>query len=108
MVIRPHFHWTDQKIEVHFLICIIGYLLTIVIYRKARSAGYKKNVDNFMDDLRTIRLAGILEQKDKATRGKMKVRFQLEQIPPELKDITGSLGINHQNLRPKINFSVYN
>lgn len=108
MAIRPQFHWTDQKIEVHFLICIIGYLLTIAIYRKARSAGYKKNVDNFMDDLQTIRLAGILEQKDKATRGKMKVRFQLEQVPPELETIARLLGINNQNLRPKINFSVYN
>lgn len=107
MAIRPQFHWTDQKIEVHFFICIIGYLLTIAIYRKARNAGYKRNVDNFMDDLRSIRLASILEQKDKATRGKMKVRYQLEQVPQGLEIAAELLGITHQNLRPKINLSVY-
>jgi hypothetical protein len=60
-----------------------------------------------MDDLRSIRLASILEKKDGATSGKMKVRYQLEQVPPELETVTELLGITYQNLRPKTNFSVY-
>jgi transposase len=108
MAIRPQFHWTDQKIEVHILICIIGYLLTIAVYKKARSVGYKRNVDNFMDDLRSIRLASIFEKKERPAKGKIKVTFQLEQVPLALQPIVELLGITNQNLRPKVNFSVYN
>jgi len=28
IALRPQFHWTDQKLHVHVLTCIIGYLLT--------------------------------------------------------------------------------
>ena len=46
LAIRPQYHWTDQKIKVHFLICIIGYLLTMVAYMKAKEkAGYQKNIN---------------------------------------------------------------
>ena len=36
LAIRPQYHWTDQKIESHILMCIIGYLLTIAAYTKTR------------------------------------------------------------------------
>ncbi|MCK4307801.1 IS1634 family transposase, partial [candidate division WOR-3 bacterium] len=28
LAVRPQYHWTDQKIEAHVLMCLIGYLLT--------------------------------------------------------------------------------
>ena len=44
--------------------CIIGYLLTVAAYTKARRAkAYKKNIDNFMEDLRGIRLACRIKKK---------------------------------------------
>jgi len=102
MAVRPQYHWTDQKIEVHFFTCIIGYLMSVAAYMKARkSAGYKKNISNFMDDLRSIRLSCSVAKKGK------KVRYQLEKIPRELKSVSKVLNITQDNLRPRVNFSSY-
>ena len=99
MAIRPQYHWTDQKIEAHFLICIIGYLLTTYVYKKVKHC-YAKNISHFMDDLRSIRLGCI-------TRGGNKVTYQLEEIATPTQNIAKELNITNENLRPKINFSDY-
>lgn len=99
MAIRPQYHWTDQKIEAHFLMCIIGYLLTVYTYKKVKHY-YSKNISHFMDDLRSIRLGCI-------TRGNNKVTYQLEEIAPAMQNIVKELNISNENLRPKINFSDY-
>ena len=99
MAIRPQYHWTDQKIETHFLMCIIGYLLTVCVYRKVKHC-YSKNINHFMDDLKSIRLGCI-------TRGNNKVTYQLEEIEPGMQNIAKELNISNENLRPKINFSDY-
>ncbi|MBR9690766.1 IS1634 family transposase, partial [Candidatus Woesearchaeota archaeon] len=85
MAVRPQYHWTDQKIEVHVLICIIGYLLTIASYVKAGKVGYKKNIENFMEDLKSIRLACRTKNKSK------KIKYQLEKISSDLKNVSVSL-----------------
>lgn len=99
MAIRPQYHWTDQKIEAHFLMCIIGYLLTVYVYRKVKRC-YSKNVSHLMDDLKSIRLGCV-------TRGRNKVTYQLEEIAPVMQSIAKKLNISNENLRPKINFSDY-
>lgn len=102
LTIRPQYHWTDQKIETHILMCIIGYLLIIAAYTKARRANvYKKNIDNFMEDLKSIRLACRIKKKSQ------KVKYQLEQTPGLLRKLLRLLGISLDNLRPDINFSDY-
>ena len=30
LALKPQFHWTDQKIKVHFFICVLGYLLASI------------------------------------------------------------------------------
>jgi len=37
LALRPQFHWTDQKIKVHFFICVLGYLLATIVWREART-----------------------------------------------------------------------
>lgn len=76
LAIRPQYHWTDQKIRVHFLICIIAYTLAIAVYTKARAiANYQHNIQQLMNDLSTIRLACIANKKS------TEIKFQLEKIP---------------------------
>jgi transposase len=102
LAVRPQYHWTDQKIEAHILMCIIGYLLTIAAYTKARRVkAYKKNMDNFMEDLKSIRLACRIKKKGR------KVKYQLEEIHSSLKKLLKILGISSDNLRPNINLSDY-
>jgi len=94
LAIRPQYHWTDQKIRVHFLICIIAYMLTIAVYSKVRSrTNYQSNIQKLMDDLSNIRLACI------AKKTSTKVSYQLEQIPVELKSVCKLLGLSDENIR---------
>jgi transposase len=36
LTLKPQFHWTDQKIIVHYFVCIIGYLLSTLLWREAK------------------------------------------------------------------------
>ena len=102
LAVRPQYHWTDQKIKVHFLICIIGYLLTMVAYMEAKEkAGYKKGINRFMEDLNGIRLACQIKKKSR------KVKYQLEKIPKDLKKTAKILGVTNENIRIAIDVGGY-
>lgn len=96
---RPQFHWTDQKIQVHVLTCSIGYLLAVAAYVKAKKAAYKGNLDNFLDDLRTIRLSSTIEKKREGHTGQLKVTYALEQMDAPLSTVAAAVGISTENLR---------
>jgi len=101
LTIRPQYHWTDQKIKVHIFICILGYILSIAAYLKARKhANYKRNLDNFMDDLKRIRLACSIENMKK-------VNYRLEALDEDLIPLAQALGITNKNLRPRVKVGVY-
>lgn len=96
--VRPQYHWTDQKIEAHFLMCIIGYLLTVAVYTKAKEqAGYNKNLSRLMDELKKIRLTCITKKKSN------KVTYQLENIPVEMRGILKALRISNDSIRIPLN-----
>lgn len=109
LAVRPQYHWTDQKIEAHIFMCIIGYLLAIAAYSKVRQkVNYKHSIDNFMNDLCSIRLGSMIENKN-GTKGSLKVKYQLEKIDPELEDTAQILGISNENLKTNLpGFVVYN
>ena len=108
LALKPQYHWTDQKIKVHYFICVIGYLLSSIIWREARlKAEYKGNLDNLLDLLNNIRLGTMLEESKKT--GKPKATFKLEEITEDEKKILQALGVeNAHNEQPKIkNVGVY-
>ncbi|MGD9276928.1 MAG: IS1634 family transposase [Candidatus Pacearchaeota archaeon] len=99
MAIRPQYHWTDQKIEVHFLICLIGYLLTTCAYSKIKKH-YKRNIIRMMDDLRAVRLSCVTYKNNK-------VKYQLEEIPKNMQIVLNKLNISNDAIRQNFNFSDY-
>lgn len=101
LAVRPQYHWTDQKIQTHVLICILGYILTMAVYQRARQAGYKGSVNRLMEELKTIRLSCRLKKKG------TNIKYQLETIPDHLLPICKALHISDDSIRPKINLSVY-
>jgi transposase len=109
LAVRPQYHWTDQKIEVHFFTCVIGYLLSTLAYRKARrDIGFKHSLDMMLDTLNNIRLATMLRmEKDK--RKKLVATYTLEEMNEEEKQLFEALGLSDfHKRRPKINgLSVY-
>ena len=108
LAMKPQYHWTDQKIKVHYFICVIGYLLSSIIWREAKlKAGYKGSLDNLLDLLDNIRLGTMLEESKKT--GKPKATYKLEEMNEVEKRIMIALGIeNAHNEQPKIkNVGVY-
>jgi transposase len=108
LALKPQYHWTDQKIKVHYFICVIGYLLSSIIWREAKlKAGYKASLDNLLDLLDNIRLGTILEESKKT--GKPKATYKLEEMNEVEIRIMIALGIeNAHKEQPKIkNVGVY-
>lgn len=107
MTVRPQYHWTDQKIQVHILICLIGYLLSVAAYTKAKNKlNYTKNISTFLDTLRQIRLSAIIEKT--TGKGKPRINFKIEKMDKKLDELANALGIINSQIKVKIpSFSVY-
>lgn len=103
LTLKPQYHWTDQKIKVHFFICVLGYLLTTLIYRQLRiKLKYKNNMGILLDTLNNIRLATILEESK--TPGRVKAIYKLEKMSEEENNIMKALDImDYHKTKPKIN-----
>lgn len=108
LALRPQFHWTDQKIAVHYFMCVLGYLMSAVVLREAKTKnGFKGSMDTLLDILNNIRLAACISQPDKP--GRCDVSYQLEEIDKQHIPLAQTLGIldTHTN-RPELqDVSVY-
>ena len=108
LAVRPQFHWTDQKIAVHFFLCVLGYLMSALLLREARQkTGFTGSIDTLLDTLNAVRLATSIHATGK--RGKPKVTHQLEELDEPQRKIAQALGILETHLqRPALNgISVY-
>lgn len=108
MSVKPQFHWTDQKIIVHNFICIIGYLLSTLIWREVRvKLNFKGCMNTLFNILKNIRLAMKIEVDKK---GKVKATYQLEEMDEEENDLVECLNIKTMHLKKlKLKgFSIYN
>jgi transposase len=108
LAVRPQFHWTDQKIAVHFFMCVMGYLMSAILLREAREkAGFQGDMDTLLDKLSNVRLAACMGPTQKS--GHRKIVYKIEELDEEEKQLMDALNIaeEHQK-RQKINgFSVY-
>jgi Ni/Fe-hydrogenase subunit HybB-like protein len=106
--LRPQFHWTDQKIAVHYFMCVLGYLMSAIVLREAKTKnGFKGSMDTLLDILNNIRLAACISQS--AKRGRYDVAYQLEEIEEQHIPIAQALGILDAHInRPELqDVSVY-
>jgi transposase len=101
--IEPQFHYTDHNVRVHVFICVLGYLLAAIAWRKARlGAQFGGTLDTLLDILGNIRLATILEESK--TRGAVKAIYKLEEMTDEENTLMEALQIKDMhNSRPKLN-----
>lgn len=98
LALRPQYHWTDQKIAVHFFICVMGFLLATLVWRET----VKKNrftgcMDGLFDILNNIRLVTMLEEA--TTPGPVKTTYKLELLDKQQQEMVQALGI--QNFHEK-------
>jgi transposase len=80
---RPQFHWTDQKLHVHAFMCVTGYLLVRLLWRRAqRQAGFVGSPRTLLAELARIRHCRIVDRTGRA--GRPRVRERLEEVEPDL------------------------
>ncbi len=109
LALKPQFHWTDQKIRVHFFICVLGYLLASIVWHQAKAyAQFSGTLDTLLDTLNNIRLSAMLEETK--SRGRVKATYQLEEMSDEESLFMNALGIMdfHKHRLKLQGLSVYN
>ena len=57
---RPSFHWTDQKLKVHALYCVMSLLLCSLLRKEVHGKGMRLSIDRMLDKLATIREVHVL------------------------------------------------
>jgi len=82
LALRPQYHWTDQKIEVHSFCCVVGYLLASLVRRQARAMGYPQDVTGLLTMLNGVRM--VLRTDATGRPGRPRVQWQLEETDPEV------------------------
>jgi transposase len=89
--VRPQYHWTDQKIQVHAFCCVVGYLLLKLLERRARQAGVPvRSPRALLRALQAIREVMVIEP---GPRGRPRVRRQLEELSPEIEPLARCFGL---------------
>lgn len=103
LAVTPEFHWTDQKIRVHYFSCVLGYLLASLIWREARmKANFTGNLDTLLNILNNIRLTTLLEIT--GNRGKPKATRQIEEMTEAQTRLMDALNLADIHKKPlKIN-----
>jgi transposase len=107
--LRPQFHWTDQKIEVHGFICVLALLLQMIAFNRAKTRmNFKHSPHTLIEKLSSIRLSTFIEQVPKKGKGRYKVHYCLEEMDQDVKELAEAFDLNDQKLKSNIPFSVYN
>lgn len=111
MSVKPQYHWTDQKIKVHNLICVIGFLLsTLTWWEVRRETDYKGCMNTLFNTLKNIKLGSVLEKNEK--NGRLRADYKLEMMDVDeqkLFDCMELMDFHTNTNRQKFKcFSIYN
>ena len=85
LALRPQYHWTDQKIQVHSFCCVLGYLLAALVRREVRRQGGPESLAKLLEMLSGIR--AVLRTESPGRPGRPRIRWQLEEADPRALDL---------------------
>ena len=80
--VRPQFHWTDQKIRVHVMMCLMGITMAEILRMKMADSGMTYTKEALIEKLATIRDGWVIRDMKKAER-------VLEEMDEEQKKLMG-------------------
>ena len=108
LAVTPGFHWTDHKIKIHYLTCVLGYFLATLLWYDAKKHGFEGTLDSLLDSLNGIRLAQLVEGT--GSRGRPKVIYRLEEMSEGQQALAKTFSLSKIHEKPiKIDgVSVYN
>jgi transposase len=93
----PMFHFTDQKIRVHVLYCVLALLVARLMVREADRAGIHTSVRDLLDTLAGIQETVLLYQGD---RGRPRARRMLTETDPAAQRLYDLFGLDTYAPRP--------
>ena len=100
LAFRPQYHWTDQKIRVHFLICFIAHLLSRLLYKEAKGKlKFVWQLNTLLEKLNSIRIASyVVEGKaGKEKSANYRIEYMLEDASDEQKKLIDAFSIGTQD-----------
>jgi transposase len=109
LALRPQYHWTDQKIEVHGFICLLSLLMVMIAHKRAKEqVGFKGSPHTLLEKLSAIRLATFIESPLEKSKGRYKTNYRLEEMDPDICELAEAMNVTDLKLKSNIPFSVYN
>jgi len=57
---QPAYHWTDQKLRVHALYCVLALLVSSLAHKEVRQAGVEISLPALLKELTSIRQVALL------------------------------------------------
>jgi transposase len=87
--VRPQYHWTDQKIQMHIFMCIIAFLISQLLTKQAKEAGFDISTEKLLEKFMSVREAEIYIIN--GLKGRPKKEIQLEEMDDELKKMYETL-----------------
>lgn len=90
--LRPQYHWTDQKIEVHVFCCVVGLMLCTLLRRELLQQGIDRSIPNILNDLGRIQEVAVLYPPE-SEGADPSVRVTLSELSPEQQALFEALGL---------------
>ena len=87
----PIFHWTDHKIRVHVLYCVLALMVARLLVREADQAGMHMSVRELLETLAGIGETVLLYQGE---RGRPRARRMLTEIDPTQQRLYDLFGLD--------------
>lgn len=81
---QPAFHWTDQKIKVHTLYCVLALLLATLARKMSWEAGLEVSLPVLLDDLSAMKEVALLYP---GKSNKLKTQFTMNRMTPRQKKL---------------------
>lgn len=88
---RPTYHWTDQKLRVHALFCVIALMITSLLRRQLARAGISVSLARMLDELCQVREVSLLYRDAQITSPR--TRTVLSDTNDEQKKILAALDL---------------
>ncbi|MBP5753502.1 MAG: hypothetical protein J6W60_11705 [Treponema sp.] len=66
--VRPQYHWTDQKIRVHVMLCMFAVTIAEILRRKVEEKGFTYTKEALIEKLQTIHDGWIIHDLKKGDR----------------------------------------
>lgn len=88
---QPAFHWTDQKIKVHTLHCVLALLLATLARKMVWEAGHEVSLAVLLDDLSAMKEVALLYPNG---NNKPRTCFTLNKMTPRQKKFIDLFGVS--------------